>query len=219
MSQRPSHTPIELPLNQPKPSRKTRKNSQKNSMQEKTLTSMRAKTHTYTTSHMDTPTWPPPHAERVLCPQGSGAQVEVRSQGVLSFDREVYAQYPGNSFQTLTVSYRNPRTAGPHSTNMSWSQVAERLGNRASNQKVAGLSICIDCKSKGLPLYVALNKSKELNLLLLLFIAPLLLAFSASTDRDSPGYAPLLPGGSHHRALCSLCAADPAGGVCSSLQG
>ena len=30
MSQRASHTPIELPLNQPKPSRKTRKNSQKN---------------------------------------------------------------------------------------------------------------------------------------------------------------------------------------------
>ena len=32
MSQRASHTPIDLPLNQPKPSRKTRKNSHKNSM-------------------------------------------------------------------------------------------------------------------------------------------------------------------------------------------
>ena len=35
MSQRASHTPIELPFNQPKPSRKTRKNSQKNSLRRK----------------------------------------------------------------------------------------------------------------------------------------------------------------------------------------
>ncbi|XP_046876133.1 integrin alpha-X-like isoform X2 [Hypomesus transpacificus] len=34
---------------------------------------------------------------------GSGGQVEVRSRGVLSFDRAVYAQYPANSFQTLTI--------------------------------------------------------------------------------------------------------------------
>ncbi|XP_062342329.1 integrin alpha-X-like [Osmerus eperlanus] len=34
---------------------------------------------------------------------GSGAQVEVRSRGVLSFDRAVYAQYPAHSFQTLTI--------------------------------------------------------------------------------------------------------------------
>ena len=37
MSQRASHTPIELPLNQPKPSRKTRKNSHKNSVEEKKI--------------------------------------------------------------------------------------------------------------------------------------------------------------------------------------
>ena len=82
----------------------------------RTLTSMRANTHTNSQINTHTHT----HADPVLCPQGSGGQVEVRSRGVLSFDRAVYAQYPANSFQTLTVSYRtHPRTAGPHSTIMS----------------------------------------------------------------------------------------------------
>ena len=37
MSQRASHTTIELPLNQPQASRKTRKNSQKNSLEDDKL--------------------------------------------------------------------------------------------------------------------------------------------------------------------------------------